>query len=196
MINKLPFWGQLAVFIGLGVGIILGGHFFYPNFKEMGADNTRKQEELDQLNMKIQEGQQAAKMRAELQAETDRLNVQLSSLRRILPTDPEAGALIKWLESQAGRFNLNIRTLSEASIKREEFYKEYAYNMEIVGNYHDLGRFLDVIGKHDRILNVRGMSIRANTGANRLQRSIGSSFTAATFVYVEQQETPAQGGGA
>src|SRR5262245_49111195 len=196
MLSKLPFWGQLAVFIGLGVGIILGAQFFYPNFGEMSSSNSGKQAELDELNIKIQEGQQAAKMRAELQAETDRLNLQLASLRRILPTDPEAGALIKWLESQAGRFNLSIKTLSEASIKREAFYKEYGYNMEIVGNYHDLGRFLDVIGKHDRILNVRGMSIRANTGANRLQHSIGSSFTEATFVYIEQQETPVSGGGA
>ena len=188
MLNKLPFWGQLAVFVALGVGIVAGCQFFYPNFSEISRKNGDKPTELDGLNVKIQEGQQAARMRAELQAETDRLNVQLASLRRILPTEPEAGALIKWLESQAGRFNLSIRTLSEASIKREEFYKEYAYNMEIVGNYHDLGRFLDVIGKHDRILNVRSMVVRANVGPDRIHRSIGSSFTAATFVYVEQQE--------
>ena len=193
MLNKLPFWGQLVVFAALGVGIVAGAHFFYPGFQQMGEKNDTKQHELDELNVKIQEGQQAAKMRAELQAETDRLNTQLASLRRILPTEPEAGALIKWLESQAGRFNLNIKTLSEASIKREDFYKEYAYNMEILGNYHDLGRFLDVIGKHDRILNVRGMGIRANTGPERLQKSIGASFTAATFVYVEQ---PVEEGGA
>jgi type IV pilus assembly protein PilO len=188
MLSKLPFWGQLVFFLALGVGIVAGGQFFYPNFTEMAEKNGKKQTDLDEINVKIQEGQQAAKMRAELQAETDRLNVQLASLRRILPTEPEAGALIKWLESQAGRFNLNIKTLSEASIKREEFYKEYAYNMEILGNYHDLGRFLDVIGKHDRILNVRNMSVRANTGPDRIQKSIGSSFTAATFVYVEQPE--------
>ena len=187
MLNKLPFWGQLVVFIALGAGIVAGGQFFYPNFGEISRKNGQKQGELDELNIKIQEGQQAAKMRAELQAETDRLNVQLASLRRILPTEPEAGALIKWLESQAGRFNLNIKTLSEASIKREEFYKEYAYNMEIAGNYHDLGRFLDVIGKHDRILNVRNMRINANSGPDHAQRSIGSGFTAATFVYVEPE---------
>ncbi|HET6373674.1 MAG TPA: type 4a pilus biogenesis protein PilO [Candidatus Polarisedimenticolia bacterium] len=187
MLNKLPFWGQLVVFFGLGAGIVLGGQFFYPNFKEIGAKIDTKQAELDELNIKIQEGQQAAKMRAELQAETDRLNTQLASLRRILPTEPEAGALIKWLESQAGRFNLNIKALSEASIKREEFYKEYTYNMELGGNYHDLGHFLDVIGKHDRILNVRGMRINANTGPDRLQHSIGAGFTAATFVYVEPE---------
>ena len=188
MLNKLPFWGQMAVFIGLGVGLVMGAQFFYPNFSEMAEKSTGKQSELDELNIKIQEGQRAAKMRVELQAETDRLNLQLASLRRILPTEPEAGALIKWLESQAGRFNLNIKQLSEASISRDDFYKEYTYNMEILGNYHDLGRFLDVIGKHDRILNVRGMRINTNDGADRQQRSIRSSFTTATFVYVEQKE--------
>ncbi len=187
MLNKLPFWGQVAVFIALGIGIVMGGQFFYPDFSKMSGKNASKQKDLDDLNIKIQEGQRAAKMRAELQAETDRLNLQLASLRRILPTEPEAGALIKWLESQAGRFNLNIKTLSEASIKPNEFYREYAYNMDIIGNYHDLGRFLDVIGKHDRILNVRGMRISANSGPERLQHSIRSGFTAATFVYVERE---------
>lgn len=185
MLEKLPFWGQLALFVGLGAAIILGAHFFWPNFNEMSGKIQTKQAELDDMNIRIQEGQQAAKMRLQLQEETDRLNEQLASLRRILPTDPEAGALIKWLESQAGRFNLSIRRVSEASIAQKDFYKEYAYSMEILGNYHDLGRFLDVVGKHDRILNVRGISINANTGQDRLRRSIGSSFTAATFVYIE-----------
>ena len=185
MLEKLPFWGQLVVFAGLGALIILGAQFFWPNFGEMSRKIDAKQAELDEMNIRIQEGQQAAKMRIQLQEETDRLNEQLASLRRILPTEPEAGALIKWLESQAGRFNLSIRRVSEASIVQKDFYKEYAYSMEILGNYHDLGRFLDVVGKHDRILNVRGISISANTGADRLRRSIGSSFTAATFVYVE-----------
>jgi len=192
MINKLPFWGQLAVFAGLGVAIVIGAQFFWPDFSEMSGTIESKRIELDDLNIKIQEGQQAAKMRVELQAETDRLNAQLAALRRILPTEPEAGALIKWLESQAGRFNLSIRRVSEASINRKDFYKEYAYSMEIFGNYHDLGRFLDIVGKHDRILNVRGIEVRANSGPDRLQRSIASSFTAATFVYVE----PNSGGGA
>lgn len=185
MLEKLPFWGQLVLFVGLGATIILGAHFFWPNFNEMSGKIEAKQAELDEMNIKIQEGQQAAKMRIQLQEETDRLNEQLASLRRILPTEPEAGALIKWLESQAGRFNLSIRRVSEASIVQKDFFKEYAYSMEILGNYHDLGRFLDVVGKHDRILNVRGISINANTGPDRLRRSIGSSFTAATFVYLE-----------
>ena len=192
MINKLPFLGQLAVFAGMGVAVVIGAQFFWPNFGEMSGTIESKRIELDDLNIKIQEGQQAAKMRVELQAETDRLDSQLASLRRILPTDPEAGALIKWLESQAGRFNLHIRRVSEASINHRDFFKEYAYSLQIFGNYHDLGRFLDVVGKHDRILNVRGISVRANTGPDRLQRSIGSTFTAATFVYIE----PASGGGA
>jgi type IV pilus assembly protein PilO len=188
MLNKLPFWGQLGLYVGLGAGIVLMGQYFYPNFGEMTTKIEVKQVELDDLNIKIQEGQQAAKMRVQLQAETDRLNEQLAALRRILPTEPEAGALIKWLESQAGRFNLSIKRVSEASINHKDFYKEYAYSMDIKGRYHDLGRFLDVIGKHDRILNVRGMSVRANVGPDRLRRSIGSSFTAATFVYIEPKE--------
>ena len=33
MINKLPFLGQLGVFAGLGIAVVLGAQFFWPNFE-------------------------------------------------------------------------------------------------------------------------------------------------------------------
>jgi len=187
MLSKLGIWGQLAVVVVLCGAMIFLAFKSYPNFSEMQAKNDGKQAELEKLTREIEVGRQAARRRAELEKLIAQKDIELASLRRILPTEPETGALIKWLESQASRFSLGIKSLSEATIKQEEFYKEVTYSMDIVGNYHDLGRFFDVIGKHDRIVNVRNVRINKNTGPDARTRSISSSFSALTFVYTDKE---------
>src|SRR5262245_35759014 len=122
---KLPPWGQLVLIAVLCVGAVIAAHQYWPDFSKMKADNDGKREELNRLEAEIQKGQEAARRRADLEKLIAQKDQELANLRRILPTDPEAGALIKWLESQASRFNLAIKSLSEATIKQEEFYKEY-----------------------------------------------------------------------
>lgn len=188
--SKLPPWGQIVAVAVLCVALIFLGYKYYPDFSSMNADIEAKELELEQLQAQIATGREAARRRPELEREIAQKDRELASLRRILPTGPEAGQLIKWLESQASRFNLAIKSLSEATINQREFYKEYTYSMNIEGNYHDLGRFFDVIGKHDRIVNVRNVRITKNQGRTARSRSITSAFSALTFVYTEQPAQP------
>jgi Tfp pilus assembly protein PilO len=187
MLGKLPPWGQIVFIAAVCAGLVLVAHQYYPSFSKMQEKLEAGQQELNRLQAEIAKGREAARRRAELEKLIAQKDLELASLRRILPTEPETGALIKWLESQASRFNLAIKSLSEATIKQEEFLKEYTYAMDVVGNYHDLGRFFDVIGKHDRIVNVRAVRINRNPGPDARSRSITSSFSALTFVYTEKE---------
>lgn len=186
--NRLPPWGVTGLMAALCIGLLWVAYSQMPGFTAMqekiDADRTR----LADIQAKINKGRDAARRRADLEKEIAQKDAELASLRRILPTEPEMGELIKWLESQANRFNLGIKSLSEATIRQEEFFKEYTYAMNIEGSYHDLGRFFDVIGKHDRIVNVRNVKIDKNTGRDARTRSIRSSFSALTFVYTAKAE--------
>ena len=186
--NRLPPWGVTGVMGVICILLLYVAYSQLPGFTAMQASIDSEQARLDDMTAKIQKGRQAAARRAELEKEIAQKDAELASLRRILPTAPEAGNLIKWLESQANRFNLAIKSLSEATIRQEEFFKEYTYAMSVDGNYHDLGRFFDVIGKHDRIVNIRNVKINKNTGADARVRSIKSVFSALTFVYADKSE--------
>jgi Tfp pilus assembly protein PilO len=185
--SRLPPIGQILVVLGVCIALIYLGYSQWPGFSDMKASIASKEVEKARMDREIAKGQQAARRRAELEKEIEQKELELASLRRILPTGPEAGRLIKWLESQANRFNLQIKSLSEATIKQQEFYKEYTYAMNIEGNYHDLGRYFDVISKHDRIVNIRNVRITKNTGATARARTINGSFSALTFVYIEKE---------
>jgi len=71
-----------------------------------------------------------------------------------------------------------------------EFYKEFPIQMEIEGDYHDLGVFFDRISKYSRIINVSNVVI---TAKNQGKGSIASNFTATTFVY-DDKGAQQQGG--
>ncbi|HXI04444.1 MAG TPA: type 4a pilus biogenesis protein PilO [Candidatus Saccharimonadales bacterium] len=186
--NRLPPWGFTGVMAALCLALLYIGYSQIPGFSDMQSRIESDQAKLADLKAQINRGRDAARRRADLEKEIQQKDAELAGLRRILPTEPEMGDLIKWLESQASRFNLAIKSVSEATIKQEEFFKEYTYAMTIEGNYHDLGRFFDVIGKHDRIINIKNVKIDKNTGKDARTRSIRTAFSALTFVYTAKSE--------
>ncbi len=104
----------------------------------------------------------------------------------ILPSEPEAGDLLRWVKNLADQSNLDLRVWSPGELKKVEFYKEYPVAMNVEGTYHDLGMFFDRISKYSRIINVNGVDI-AKLGRNDPTKTIKSSFTATTFVYDDRE---------
>jgi type IV pilus assembly protein PilO len=89
--------------------------------------------------------------------------------------------------------NLELLQFNPQALHPVEFYKEFPINMEIQGDYHDLGVFFDRISKYSRIINVSNVVIGAK---NQGKGSIHSTFTATTFVYDDKAaQQPQQEGG-
>lgn len=181
--QNLPWWGRLLIIVALAGAMVFVGYRVFPKFTEMQEKIDKKTAELATLRDKIRTGEAALKRRAELEAQIQIKEAELALLRRILPTEPETGDLVKWLKAQADQVNLDLLSFARGAVTDQEFYREHAYAMNVVGNYHDLGEFFQRVSAHDRLVNIKSLSIRANTGADRFTRSVGASFTAVTFVY-------------
>jgi type IV pilus assembly protein PilO len=66
----------------------------------------------------------------------------------------------------------------------EEFYQEWPINVEVDGNYHNLGLFFDRVSRLSRLVNVGEVKIKTpqkQTASN----TISVSCVATTYVYVE-----------
>ncbi len=114
--------------------------------------------------------------------------IELALLRRILPTEPETGDLVKWLKFQADQVNLDLRSFSRGKVTPHDFYYEHSYKMNMIAEYHDLGQFFQKVSGHDRLVNIKDLTINMNNGADRFVRSIRVQFNAVTYVY--REETP------
>ena len=179
--KKLPFWGQFAVVAGMAAILIGVAFTTYPNFNAMSKRNAEERAKLEGLQTEIRKGQAIEAKLPEFEKEIENLQTKLNDLLAILPTTPETGELLKWVKNLTDQSNLELKQFNPQALRAVEFYREFPINMEIEGDYHDLGVFFDRISKYSRIINVSNVVIGARTQAGK--GSIHSTFTATTFVY-------------
>ncbi len=185
-LKNMPWWGRLLLFVILASAIIYLGYKVYPNFTEIEGQINAQEEERDRLNAEIAKGRRALERKPELERKIEDKEVELALLRRILPTEPETGDLVKWLKFQADQVNLDLRSFSRGKVTTHDFYYEHSYKMNMIADYHDLGQFFQKVSGHDRLVNIKDLTINVNSGADRFVRSIRVQFNAVTYVYREE----------
>ena len=191
--KKLPFWGQFAVVAGMAMVLVAVAWTTYPNFNALSKRNAEERARLEGLQTEIRKGQAIEAKLPEFEKEIENLQTKLNDLLAILPTTPETGELLKWVKNLTDQSNLELMQFNPQALHPVEFYKEFPINMEIQGDYHDLGVFFDRISKYSRIINVSNVVIGAK---NQGKGSIHSTFTATTFVYDDKaaQQSQQEGG--
>ena len=182
----LPFWGQMLVAGVFAAALMFVGWRVWPNFRAMGEEISRKEAQLAELEREIRQGQAIEAKLPEFEREITMLRAKLDDLLLILPTETEAGDLLRWVKNLADQSNLDLRIWAPGELKKVEFYMEYPVTMNIEGAYHDLGLFFDRISKYSRIINVNSLDL-SKLGRSDPAKSIKSSFTATTFVYDDRE---------
>ena len=178
--KNLPFWGQVALVAMLCVTMVCVAFWAFPNFSQMQQQNQADTKRLEDLQTDIRRGAAIEAKLPEFEKEIANLQKKLEDLLQILPTEPETGELLKWVKNLTDQSNLDLQRFDPGALKPVEFYREFPINMDVVGDYHDLGVFFDRISKYSRIINVDNVQISTNSSG---KGSIHSTFTATTFVY-------------
>jgi type IV pilus assembly protein PilO len=183
MFNKVPYYGQVLIFLGIALGIVAVAYWVYPNLAEDRAEIARLAEEYAGKESKIMEGQLIEQRLPEFEREIAELQQKLADVQQILPTNRETGDLLRWIKNLGDQSNLDLKSFSPGKLKPVEFYKEFPIEMQVVARYHDLGVFLDRVSKYSRIINVDDIKINS---VKQRDKTIRASFTATTFVYDDE----------
>jgi type IV pilus assembly protein PilO len=178
--KNLPFWGQVALVAVVCASMVCVAYWAYPNFGQMQQQNRADAKRLEDLQTEIRRGAAIEAKLPEFEREIANLQKKLEDLLQILPTEPETGELLKWVKNLTDQSNLDLQRFDPGALRPVEFYREFPINMDVVGDYHDLGVFFDRISKYSRIINVDNVQIGTNSSG---KGSIHSTFTATTFVY-------------
>ena len=178
--KTLPFWGQVALVAVVCASLVCVAYWAYPNFSQMQQQNQADAKRLEDLQTEIRRGAAIEAKLPEFEREIANLQKKLEDLLQILPTEPETGELLKWVKNLTDQSNLDLQRFDPGALRAVEFYREFPINMDVVGDYHDLGVFFDRISKYSRIINVDNVQIGTNSSG---KGSIHSTFTATTFVY-------------
>ena len=187
---KMPWHAQLGVFVVLSLA---GAGAFY-NFYEMPRQEIIETQarELSGIRGRISKGQATARQLPEFRAQVDDLETRLEQLKPILPNERDAGELLRRVQTLAVQSNLVILGFRPQAISTKAMHAEWPISLQLEGNYHNLGLFLDRVSKFPRIINIGGLSL-AQRESSSGNNTMTITCTATTFVLVEQPADAAKG---
>lgn len=181
-LNKLPWYGQLVLFLVLSVGG--GASFFYYYESPQQEALAGRERELEAIRARIDQGLAAARKLPEFRKEVTTLEARLEGLRPILPEQKDVGDLLRRIQGLATQSNLIIRGFRPQAIAMKEMHAEWPISLELEGTYHSLGMFLDRVSKFPRIINI-GALVLTQQDPPTSAVTMKINCTATTFVLVE-----------
>lgn len=182
--NKLPWWGQLLVFVVVGVAIIFG-YFYMWEWPQQEALDVRRAE-LAAIQGRIDKGMETARKLPEFRAQVGELEGKLDSLKAILPEEKDVADLLRRIQTLAAQSNLTIRHFRPRAITAKELHAEWPIEIEVEGAYHSVGLFLDRVAKLPRIINVGSIEMTGAPPRPGSAATVKVTCTAMTFVLNDQ----------
>ena len=188
-LNKLPWYGQVGVFLVVALGLFLVFRFLYvePQHEALAL----LQAELEQKRSEVAQAERDQIELERFQGEVDDLNNRLQALSAVLPERQEAAALLRRLVTFAQQSNLRLRAFRPQAPVIREMHSEWPIRLELDGTYHNLGSFFDRVSKFPRIINISDVIIRAKEAPER-NLTIPVECTATTFVLLNVPQTAAE----
>lgn len=189
-IKSWPWYGQAALFVGIGAVLFYLGHWqlIEPMNQQIASLNNQRESLIQEINR----GETAKARAIEFEAELKRLEHQLESLKKILPESEEIADLYSRIQQEGTELGLTITAFRPGNHVPKEYYEEWPIAISISGNYHILAKFFERLGKLYRVINVNDVQIRA---VARQGETINVQCTATTFIYKEGPAAPARRGG-
>jgi type IV pilus assembly protein PilO len=189
-ITKLPWKAQLGLFVGLSLAAV--GAFYYWYEMPARAEFETQEIELSTIRARINKGLATARQLPEFRKEVDQLQARLDSLRPIIPDEKDAAELLRRIQTLATQSSLVIRGFKPQPVTTKALHAEWPITLEIEGNYHNLGMFLDRVSKFPRLINVGKLEIRGREKPDP-NTSIDVTCTATTFVLLGGGAKPPAG---
>src|SRR4051812_4398464 len=122
----------------------------------MRADITMRKQQLVSLRGDITKGLMTARKLPEFRRQGTNLEARLENLKTVLPEEKDASDLLRRMQVEAARSNLEIKGFKPSPTVTKQLHAEWPISLELEGTYHNLAIFFDRVGKFTRIVNITG----------------------------------------
>lgn len=186
-VAKLPWYAQLGAFVFVSLAAA-GAFYYFVEAKEQAGMAVQAQE-LSEIRARISRGQAMARQLPEFRKEITTLEARLDALKPILPDERDVGDLLRRVQTLATQSNLQVRGFRPQAITTRELHAEWPIALQLEGNYHNLGLFLDRVSKFPRIINIGNMVLLTKDPPTPAA-TMTIAATATTFVLVDPPPAP------
>ena len=185
-IFKLPLAQKVIILIA--VNIILLGLFYYMFYKSKLEESSTLQEELTKFRAKHAEQKKVIADLPKWRKENEELKVKFKELLKLLPNTKEIPSLLTNISYLAQDCGLEILLFQPKNEVVKGFYADIPVDMEVLGDYHNIGHFFDKVSKLERVVNISDLKIsrgkKKQTGSDKPK--LNSKFKVITFKFIEK----------
>ncbi len=188
-LNKLPWWGQVALYAVVGAGLVATHHYMYA--VDLEAKLARTHAERRKIETGIARARVEERRLPEFRSQVAELNARLTALRNVLPEQKDVGDLLRRIQTLATQSSLTIRGFKPQAVAMRQQHAEWPISLSLEGTYHDLGAFFDKVSRMPRIINISGIQIKTH-GSTTVpsMATVAAQCTVTTFVLMETPLAP------
>jgi type IV pilus assembly protein PilO len=153
---------KMPVRIGIFFGTIflLIGAFIYFLYLPKVEEISKTEEQITQLEQKLNQARVRAKRREALEQEYAQVDAQLQEALKLLPDSKEIPSLLTTLSQLGADASLDIRHVRLQKDRPKDFFIEIPVSLEVLGPYHNVAVFFDKVGRMERIVNILNVSMK------------------------------------
>jgi type IV pilus assembly protein PilO len=178
---KLPKGARIGILVGIGVLLCTG--YYFGSYQTDAQELTRLRAEEANLQRKLSEVRLIAGNIVEFEAEIGALEIKLKKALRQLPNEKQLEVLLTDISNLGKTAGVEIRSFQRQQEVFHDFYAEVPIAIQIDGEYHDIGKFFELLSKLKRIVNMGSLKIGIESESLESTR-LKVTGTATTFRFV------------
>jgi Tfp pilus assembly protein PilO len=150
----------------LGVGYFAwSGIAGFAGVKGLRDQTAKLAVERDGLQREVSNAQKMVENLGKIKREREALEVQLQELSRRLPTEHESAAVLRSVETLAGKSGLTVGQVRRRPNRQQELYVEIPMEVGVGGGYHELLKFADQLAQLPRLVTLNEVKVQARQRA-------------------------------
>ena len=185
-ILKLPLAQKIIILIVINIVVL--GLFYYMFYKSKLEESSILQEELTKLQAKHAEQKKVIADLPKWRKENEELKVKFKELLKLLPNTKEIPSLLTNISYLAQDCGLEILLFQPQNEVVRGFYADIPVDMQVLGDYHNIGYFFDKVSKLKRIVNIADLKISTEKKKQSAtdKPNLNSKFKVITFKFIEK----------
>ncbi|MCJ7681235.1 MAG: type 4a pilus biogenesis protein PilO [Candidatus Aminicenantes bacterium] len=181
-------WYYFVLIVVLVIGFFYLLHYKPKSVELRDTRNAREQTEREVLQLRAKK-----KQMDKLQEELKTLDSTLIELEQIIPRQKDTSDILNRTQQLAYESNLDIKTYRPKGLVVREFYSDWPIEIEVQGQYHNLGHFFARLYNYARLFTIDDFII-LRLQQQTTEATISAKFTATTYIQrdVPVKEAPAE----
>jgi type IV pilus assembly protein PilO len=183
-IGSWPMAIKVIAWVSVFFMVLAGGYFY--DVSELREDLAKIQMQEQDLKAKFERKAFQASNLQSYRKQMVEMKASFGALVSQLPSDTEVPGLLEDITNKGLASGLEINSITLGEERQEEFYIELPIEIEVKGNYHDLGTFVSGIAGLPRIVTLHDFNISQSDSSALIMK-----ITAKTYRYKDQEDDDA-----